>query len=295
MKKIMALLLTMALVFSMTACGKEEEKNQDTTAGVTNVDEGSDTSKEDKEGIAIEEQVLVDENGYKISVCGTAVAGKYGAYTIPLKVENNSGGSITVGSDACGVNKTMADLVFAGEAPDGETTEIEMLIDPFQYNIGFGIPHEVAISFTVFTGSKMIHYDKLTFTTTAPADDMDPVQPLAKVLCESDDVQITTDPLVMNDDGSVVIDFVIENNSDRILTFYNDVAYIDGKEVTASVFNYVYDGYNVYNGLQIYADELERIGVKAEDIKEIKLHFTCTYTDNKEDVMPAGDVIYTVE
>lgn len=114
-KRIFSLLMAVMMVCALTACGgeKEESGQEDTkTEAVSDKKEETEEEKKTEEPISMEEQVLVDQDGFKITATGIRKNKEENGYLLDIKVQNDT--DVVYGNEFTGcayVNGYQSDLM----------------------------------------------------------------------------------------------------------------------------------------------------------------------------------------
>lgn len=294
--KLMRLLLIGLMVSAMLlGCNQKTEEKQasqkDQTTTVTDTDSETE-SKADP--VTIEEQVLIDEAGIKITAQKFVTDGEWGN-GVELLVENNTEQEAGIGCKALIVNNCMIDNMLLATVPAGETiTETLWLADRFLNVTGIKTVGQVEVKFFVYdkeTLTSLITNDFVTIQTSAYAD-MEPVKaPEGTVLFEDQGVRIlgnysTDDPLY----GSAVVLFV-ENQSDRNLNVLSTDVTVNDTPISSMCSGSVFKDKVSYYRLPIDLEELKGQGIT--DLNEIGIQFS--FMDVDSGLMIAGPVDAVLE
>lgn len=147
LKKFMSFLLSALLVFSLTACesnGGARSNDSESSAGSTASSEAESSAAATEEATAtpepteepsaqptLEETVLLDEGGIKVTATGLTDYGLGGAPDLKLHVENNTNGDITIQtSEYAAVNGCMIRGIASIQASAGDSADdIVMFLD----------------------------------------------------------------------------------------------------------------------------------------------------------------------
>lgn len=147
MKKFMSFLLSALLVLSLAACesnGGARSNDSESSAGSTASSEAESSAAATEEATAtpepieepsaqptLEETVLLDEGGIKVTATGLTDYGLGGAPDLKLHVENNTNGDITIQtSEYAAVNGCMIRGIASIQASAGDSADdIVMFLD----------------------------------------------------------------------------------------------------------------------------------------------------------------------
>lgn len=109
MKRVLAILISLSLIFTMTACGG--------SSGGGESSGGTQSSAKSK--ATIEETVLVDEGGVKITATSFDPEEVLGP-ELKLHLENNSGKDLTIDSSLVEVNGYMITGLLGADVENGK-------------------------------------------------------------------------------------------------------------------------------------------------------------------------------
>lgn len=128
MKRILTVIIAILMMVSLVACGSTSEsavqKPVDvSTNNVEAPETGNDSSSKPeqpvKTEVTIEETVLVDQDGVKITAKSLNTDGIFGA-ELKLLIENNSGKDLTIQCRNASVNGYMAGTMMSVDIPNGK-------------------------------------------------------------------------------------------------------------------------------------------------------------------------------
>ena len=168
MKKVLALMLSLMVVFAFTACGGSEE-----TAGAAESSTGSaeQTASESEEKAAFEEVVLFDNDQCTMVVKAFDEDGDWGP-ALKVYLENKTSDETLMFSvESASVNGYMLDPLFATEVTAGnkENTEISWFEEDLADNDIEKI-EDIELSISVYDAEdwEQDYYVEDTFTVTIP-------------------------------------------------------------------------------------------------------------------------------
>lgn len=128
MKKLLSILLSLSLMFGLTACGSnsgdiKEPSSVSSKSKNSNIANEIETSDEPVEEqvpeVIIEETVLLDEEGVKITAKALEIDGFWGA-DLKLLIENNSEKDLTVQARNSSVNGYMVETMMSTDVVAGK-------------------------------------------------------------------------------------------------------------------------------------------------------------------------------
>ena len=275
----------------------ETEPQTEPATTVTETTPPSETVSETEpqaEPVTIEEQILIDEAGIKITAQNFVTDGLWGS-GVELLLENSTEQDAGIGCKALIVNNCMIDSRLLATVPAGEKiTETLWLADEFLNAAGIETVGQVEVKFFVYdkeTQEPLIKNDFVSIHTSA-YENMEPVTPPeGTVLFEDQGVRIlgnysNVDPVY----GSAVWLFA-ENQSDRNLNLISMNVTVNGTQVTSMCSGPVFKDKVSHYHLLIDLDELKEQGIT--DLKEIKIQFS--FIDEDSGLMIAGPVDAVLE
>ena len=125
--RIFAIVLVLALFAAMAmGSGSGDSGNVKEPASVSGGDSASGTTAPEKNDVSIEEAVLVDEAGVKITAKSLDMDGLFGP-SIKLLIENNSEKSLTVQSRSASVNGYMIETMLSSDVSAGKKANDELI------------------------------------------------------------------------------------------------------------------------------------------------------------------------
>lgn len=125
--RIFAIVLVLALFTAMAmGSGSGDSGNVKEPASVSGGDSASGTTAPEKNDVSIEEAVLVDEAGVKITAKSLDMDGLFGP-SIKLLIENNSEKSLTVQSRSASVNGYMIETMLSSDVAAGKKANDELI------------------------------------------------------------------------------------------------------------------------------------------------------------------------
>ena len=270
--------MILVLIFSLFACskGNESKENKKENAGkVDNADTDKKSEKKEPEVAEIEETVLVDEGGLKITALNIDYNYLSGTHIgVNIMIENNTGYDITLLSDEGGVNGYMLDASLAVDVRNGESVndcisfytsaikrcDIETISffefkfraesENYRINDGFRLR-------TDYVMLKTTAFD--TYATNYTVD--------GTVIYDKNNIKVAVKDI--NYDYHWVLLFV-ENKSDAICTISEKDMYINGKEFWSLAHCELIpsERYTVMI-LEYSDDDMEEYGIT--DINEMKI------------------------
>ncbi len=258
--------------------GTEQSANSETNSD-TKAEDSSDSSgkaeEANSEAITVEEQVLVDEAGIKITATGYETDSIWGD-GIKLLLENESDKTVTVGCNALIVNDFMISDLFVSEvAPGKKANETMHLSSTALKAAGIDSVGQVEIYFHIYNSddwTDVVNPDVVTIKTSA-YDHMDTsADDSGFELFNEDGIRIVGKTVDENSFWGTAILLYIENNSGKNVGINVDDMSINGFMMTPYFSTTVYDGKKAFEDITIMSSELESNGISSIEEVELKFH-----------------------
>lgn len=155
LKKILALLLALAVIFSLAACGSKSDKKKDTEK--TNNEEQTENNETEEEEEEEEEKVekldpadfqqtIVDNDDVTVQIVTIDPEGDWG-YTLKVLLENKTDKELMFTVDNASINGVMSEPLFATSVSPGTKTNEEISFDSTTLE-EMGIDEVTLIEFT---------------------------------------------------------------------------------------------------------------------------------------------------
>ena len=299
--KLLALVLSVVTMSSMLfGCGTSATPKKNIVAGgdttetgeaKTEGSTGSDTDAvQTSSDVSIEEKVLVDQDGIKITATEYVTDGIMGD-GIKLLVENNSDTDYTIGCDALIVNDYMiTDLFSADVAAGKKSNEIMYLSSSELKAAGIDTVGKVEMYFHAYDSN----WDNLFQNVYAEIETSE----FANMDTTPNDEGMELD----NENGDRIVGKTVDENSFWGTAFLLYIENTSGKNVGISVDNMsvngymmtpyfsttVYDGKKAIDDITILSSELEDNGIESIDQVELKFHI---YNADSYDTIADSDTI----
>ncbi len=302
MKKRLYLVLSLALVLSLglTACGKEEKKEEGSDAKDTETSqeaESSDASEQDgaeedgaeEDAVAavdIDEIVVVDNDECKITINGVDPDNMFG-YTINALYENKtSDKKIMFTVDDAFINGVYANPLAANEITAGKKENVEILLsDEILKNNGLTEYTDIELAFRA--------YNSDDWDAPNIAEEAIHIYPLGedKASVFSREAMETDTVLVDNDYATVIVtgysedelwgysaNLYIVNKSDKVIMFSLDECSVDGMMIDPLWAHEVDPGKQSFTNIQWSNEDFEANKITVP--KEIEFKFTAHDSEN---------------
>lgn len=317
MKKLLCFMLAMILVVSLASCAgtsNGEIKKPADVSGDTSKDDndsGNDNGGEAgdgthssnngssegsaSEGISIDETVLVDEAGVKITAKSLSMDGFAGP-ELKVLIENNSGTDLTFQcSDSC-VNGYMIGHSMSVDVADGKKANDSVIL--YKSDLGTCGISEIAdmeVAFHIVTADDRDTYldTDLVKITTSIADSYEyKFDDSGEVAYDKDDIRIVIKGL--SDDSSMLgpsVVVYIENDTDENITVQTRNVSINGFMVTDIFSCDVLTGKRAVDTITFLSSELEENEITA--IENIELSFHIFDADSWDGIADSDTITIT--
>ena len=288
------------LLFAMMALGsgssdsgnKKEVIPTEADGGKTDVpktdtdsEPAKNESSENAGNITIEEQVLIDQSGIKITAVGYETGSIWGD-GIKLLLENNTDKDYMIGCDALIVNDYMISDLFAQTVAAGKKATETMHLSTSQLNAaGITTVGKVEMYFHAYDDDS---YDDLfrnvySEVHTSEFENMDTEADDSGVeLYNSNGIRIIGKTVDEDSFWGMAILLFCENNSGRNVSIHVDDMSINGFMMTPYFASTVFSGKKAIDDITIMSSDLEASGV--ESIEEAELKFRITDADTYDTI-----------
>ena len=298
-KKLLTIALSMAVVAAMIAgCGSTTDgKKKIVTAGSETVSGDTGVSGIDKvdneqtdTGESINEQVLVDQDGIKITATEYVTDSIWGD-GIKLLVENNSAKDYTIGCDALIVNDYMITDLFSADVAAGKKSNEVMYLSSTELKAaGIDTVGQIEMYFHAYDSNwdnlfKNV-YSKLETSEFANMDTTPNDE--GQELYNANGVRIVGKTVDENSFWGTAILLYIENTSGQNVGINVDNMSINGYMMTPLFSTTVYNGKKSIDDITIMSSDLEANGITSVDQVELKFHI---YNAESYDTIADSDAI----
>ena len=257
--------------------GTEGDEVGSSTVEAADSNEEQDEAKEiTAEDVVIEEQVLLEQDGIKITAKELSNDSFWGP-EVKLLIENTSAKSVTVQLRDVSVNGIMMEPMFSADVAAGKKVNdsITFMTSEFE-EAGITIIQNMEFSFHVFdTESWDTVFDSDTIYLATNADGMveQEVDKEGQLVLEQDGVSIVIKEADSEDSfwGADIYVYV-ENNSDRNVTVQARSVSINGFMVEPMFSCDVAAGKQAYDSLTFLESDLTENGIESIDDMEISFH-----------------------
>lgn len=219
MKRIIVLLLTALLVFSLAACNRSAAPATTAPAKTTAPTETTVPTETDPPApieATIEETTLVDQDGIKI--VATELKKTLDGYTLKLELENHSGQNLFISNDATYVNNGFVYSVMLCEVADGKKASATLEIFREELELyGFDTIGTITTAFSADTEDLEEYFttDLITLETSAVGSIQFTPDENWKVLYDKNDIRILLVEVIEGPKGLFALPgmrLYIENN-----------------------------------------------------------------------------------
>ena len=272
------------------------EENTD-SADESNAEESAPATESDSnKDITIEEQVLVEQDGIKITALEYVRDNIWGD-GIKVLIENESEKDVTVGCDALIVNDYMIHDLFVSEIAAGKKSNATIYLSSSELKAaGIDTVGRIEIYFHAYDADS---YEGI-FTTdcieieTSAIDSMDTtVNDEGTELYNEGGVRIVGKTVDENSFWGTAILLYIENESGRNVGISVDDMSINGFMLTPYFSTTVYDGKKAVDDITIMSSELKENGITS--IEEVELKFHIYDNDSYETIADSDPITFSAQ
>lgn len=272
------------------------EENTD-SADESNAEESASATESDSnKDITIEEQVLVEQDGIKITALEYVRDSIWGD-GIKVLIENESEKDVTVGCDALIVNDYMIHDLFGSEIAAGKKSNATIYLSSSELKAaGIDTVGRIEIYFHAYDADS---YDRI-FTTdcieieTSAIDSMDTtVNDEGTELYNDGGIRIVGKTVDENSFWGTAILLYIENESGRNVGISVDDMSVNGFMLTPYFSTTVYDGKKAVDDITIMSSELKENGITS--IEEVELKFHIYDNDSYETIADSDPITFSAQ
>lgn len=292
MKKILAMLLAVVLTLSLVACvsspsGEIKEPANVATGGDTQPSESkeadpSEEATEPSENVpapqdaTIEETVLVDEAGVKITAKGLSDGSFFGP-ELKLLIENNSGKDLTFQCRNASVNGYMVETMMSVDVVDGKKANDTLTFTSSALEAcGIKTIADMEFSFHIFTSEDWDTYldtPQIQLKTSAAETYEYTYDDSGEVAYDADGIKIVVKGLSEDDSifGPGIVVY-IENNSEQNFTVQTRDVSVNGFMIDAMFSSDVMVGKRTIDAITFFSSDLEENEIAAIETVELSFH-----------------------
>lgn len=302
MKRSQVLAIVMAVCLFMSFALGSSSTSTDTTKAITGTgaagekesDEVEVTTKAKPATPTIEEAVVFEEDGIKITAKEYTSDSIWGD-GIKFLIENDTDKNIMVGCTALIVNNYMISDLFATEVAAGKKTNETMTLSSTQLKAaGIDVIGQVEIYFHIYDSDT---YDTIKDTDcilikTSLYDQMDTkADDSGEVLYDEGGIRIIGKYVNDSDFWGAAVLLYIENNSDKNVVIHADNVSINGFTFDSAIFSStVYAGKKAYDDITLFSTELEENGITS--VEEVSLKFRFNDPETYKEIAKSDEITF---
>lgn len=297
--KVISLCLVLVLfaLMAMASGGSDSTAKTDiTSSSGEKADSSGSSAKTEVELPAIEEQVILDMNGVKVTAKEYVSDGFWGD-GIKVLVENDSAQNVGVGCDALIVNNYMiSDLFSCSVAPGKKANDTIYISSSALKNAGIENIGQIELYLHLFDGDTYMTIADAPCATikTSFYDKMDTVpNDAGKVLFENGGIKIVGK--YVSDDtifGKAIV-LYIENNSGENVTVQCEDMSINGFMMSPLFSSTVYNGKMAISDITLLSSELEENDIT--DVDEVELSFHIFNAETYSTIMDSSPITFSTK
>lgn len=286
MKRIFAGLLVIVILMTFSACGVSSDTELEKPAGVSGGSTGT-TQKTATEDVTIEEMVLVDEAGVKITAKSLETDNLFGA-DLKLLIENNSGKNLTFQCRNSSVNGYMVETLMSIDVADGKKANDKLTFSSSDLELcGIDTIADMEFSFHIFTSEDWETYldTALIQIKTSIADSYTyTYDDSGEVAYEGKDIKIVIKGLTKDSSifGPGIVVYIENNNKKNVSVQARDVS-INGFMVDAIFSADVISGKRAVDTITFMDTDLEENDIT--EIEDVELFFHIFDMDSWDDIV----------
>ncbi len=284
-------------VFAVTTAGcgetdSDSDKKEDSGTETVSSDSANESESEDSATtVTLDEQVVYDGNGIKITATGLEDA-MFGT-DLKLLIENNTSQNITVHADNVNVNGYMVSTIMAVDVAAGKKVNDDITIETSGLkDCGIETIASIELNFRVSdsdTYSTIFSTEPIKIDTSAAASYTQTYDDSGNVLVDANGVRIISKGLSEDDSfwgpGQILY---IENNTDTNITVQAKDVSINGFMVQSSMSEDVAAGKKALTAIQFFSSDLEDNGIT--EVTDLEFYFHIYNADNWDTIFDS-DVI----
>jgi hypothetical protein len=305
-KQLSITALCLILTVTMLGCGSKDDNAGKTSSAQTTeaADPGISTTQAampetssvaetaGAEGITLDEQVLVDQDGVKITATGLTYDKIWG-YTVNLLIENNSEQDITVQTRNSSVNGFMVDFSMSCDVAVGKKANDDFTIDETGLaDAGIDSPAEIEFYFTIFdkkTWDTIFNSDIITLRTSIADTYTQEVDDSGDVLVDSDGIKVVLKGLSEDGFWGPEIVMYMENNSDIDITAQTRDTSVNGFMIDSHMSEDVAAGKKAI--ISMYFDDSDLEANKITSIEDLESTLIFFNSDSYDTILKAPIVL----
>lgn len=273
-----------------------ETQNEDKESEEGSSEENAAAEKSEGVDVSIEEQVLVDQNGIKITALKYVKDSIWGD-GIKVLLENETDKDVMVGCNALIVNDYMINDLFASDVAAGKKSNETIYLSSSELKAaGIDTVGRIEIYFHVYDSDSfdnIFDSDCVTIETSA-IDSIDmTANDEGTELYNDGGIRIIGKTVDENSFWGTAILLYIENQSGNNVGISVDDLSINGFMFTPYFSTTVYDGKKCIDDITIMSSELEENGI--ESIDEVELKFRIYNSDSYETIAESDPITFSAK
>ena len=295
---VLAVFLMMAAGSGNSDSGSQKTIAEDSDSKA--VEAASEENKEEtaeKSGLpTIEEQVLIDQDGVKITAMGLEEDTIFGT-GLKLLIENSTDKDLGIGCDALIVNNYMISDLFSAQVAAGKSSNETMNLSASALKAA-GIDNigQIEIYFKSYDSSSyetITKFAKVVIQTsdfpnmdTSPADE-------GKELVNQDGLRIVGKYVDEDSFWGAGILLYLENNTGKTISVTCSDVSINGFMINPIFASTLYDGKMAVDELTIFSSDLEENNITSVD--EVELKFSVMDNDTYQSLFKTDSISFTTK
>lgn len=280
----------------MNTDNTKDEPVQTKDGGETEGQAADNTNASSEGSITIEEQVLVDQDGIKITATGYETDSIWGE-GIKLLIENNNSKDYMIGCDALIVNDYMISDLFAATVAAGKkATETMHLSSSELRAAGIDNVGKVEMYFHAYDDDTLDYLFSKVYSEvhTSEFANMDTTaDDSGTELYNGNGIRIIGKTVDEDSFWGMAILLFCENNSGRDVSIHVDDMSINGFMMTPYFSSTLYNGKKAIDDITIMSSDLESSGVST--IEEAELKFRITDADSYDTIIETDPVKFSAK
>ena len=279
-----------------SAATDSEDTTADTKTNDTSAAESDDKDKTAKTDVTIEKQVLIDDDGLKITAKEYVTDSIWGD-GISLLIENDTSKDIGIGCNALIVNDYMiTDLFSASVASGKKANETLNISDTALEKAGITEIGKIEVYFHTYDDdsySTIKDYPCVEIKTSAYDSMQPPANDDGHELYNDKDVRIVGKYVDENSFWGAGVLLYIENNSGKNIIVQCDDMSINGFMMTPYFSSTVFDGKKCMDEITMLSSELEDNDITSID--EIELKFKILNEKNYKTIVETDPITFSAK
>jgi hypothetical protein len=274
--------------------GEVQTEDKETEEGTS--EENAAAEKKEGVDVSIEEQVLIDQDGIKITALEYVKDSIWGD-GIKVLIENETDKDVMVGCNALIVNDYMINDLFASDVAAGKKSNETIYLSSSELKAaGIDTVGRIEIYFHVYDSDSfdnIFDSDCVTIETSA-IDSIDmTANDEGTELYNDGGIRIIGKTVDENSFWGTAILLYIENQSGNNVGISVDDLSINGFMFTPYFSTTVYDGKKCIDDITIMSSELEENGI--ESIDEVELKFRIYNSDSYETIAESDPITFSAK